>query len=60
MGFSPSVEFFASVSNDEQVTNLCCVIILHFLLVLGLVWKTNFDTIDYTEGIRMVLTTVLH
>ena len=34
VAFSPSGEFFASVGADEQV----------------LVWKTNFDTVDYTEG----------
>ena len=53
MGFSPSVEFFASVSNDEQVTNLCCVIILHFLLVLALVVEDKLHLILEidTEGI---------
>jgi centriolar protein POC1 len=34
--FSPSGEFFASVGADEQV----------------LVWKTNFDSIDYNEVLK--------
>ena len=60
VAFSPSGEFFASVGADEQVhiplpqvesqtqTHAHCVFILFHTQVL--VWKTNFDTVDYQEG----------
>jgi len=48
VNFSPTGEFFASVGLDEQVTHASFILL--YVTTQVLVWKTNFDSVDYREG----------